>query len=142
MTTHCNTIQFPRTSTEAGREPRHAEAIARARARDELVTNELATKTGFTILKAGLNADVATWWSEAKQEIGTLGAEMKGEFGAVRAAFKSEFGAVCSDIKTETQSLRAELRADVLSELQRLKSAASIAMGLLSLIVVLTRSIR
>lgn len=133
MTAHFDTLQFTKTLTEAGIEPRHAEAIARAQARslDELVGTELATKTDLAIVKAEVKAEIATTKAELKSDIATLRSEMKHEFAVVRSEMKNEIGV-----------LRAELRADFQTELRSLKYGASIAMGLLSLIVVLTRFIR
>ena len=54
MTVHVDTLEFVKTSTSAGEETQHAEAIARTQARslDEIVTTELATKSDLKVLSA------------------------------------------------------------------------------------------
>ena len=133
MTVHFDTLEFVKTPTSAGVTPPHAEAIARAHAKSmgDLVDNELATKADLQVLRTELKAEMQTLRAEVGAEIGTLRAETKAANETLRA-----------EMKSESQTLRAELKADFQTELRSLKYGASIAMGLLSLIVVLTRFIR
>ncbi len=122
MTVHFDTLDFVKTLTAAGIEAPHAEALARAHAKsmDDLVSNELCTKTDLHALRV-----------EVRAQNDTLRAEMKAQSDTLRAEMKSLL---------EQQS--ASLRADFQTELRSLRYGASIAMAFLSLVVLLTRFIK
>ena len=87
MTVHVDTLEIMKTSTSAGVENEHAEAMARAHAQslDEIVTTELATKSDLKVLSAEIMAGIGAVRTDGTADDKSLRAELKTEIDTLRA---------------------------------------------------------
>jgi hypothetical protein len=74
-----DTLKYARRLTDAGMDPRHAEAIVLGLS--EADTSELATKTDVGAVKSELKSDIA----ELKSDIAAVKAELKSDIAALKA---------------------------------------------------------
>ena len=133
MTVHFDTLEFVKTLTAAGVETAHAEAMARAQARslDEVVSAELATKADLKVQRAEIRADHDKLRAEVRADHDKLKSELGANIDTLRA-----------DIRADIAILRADLTAQFDLQFRSLRYAATLAMGFLSVVVVLARFIR
>jgi hypothetical protein len=90
-----DTLKFARRLTDAGMDPRHAEAIVTGLS--EADTSELATKTDVGAVKAdvaAVRADVAA---------------VKADLTVVESALKSDIAELKAELKSDIAALKAEM---------------------------------
>lgn len=94
-----DTLKFARSLSEAGMDPRQAEALVRGLS--DADTSDFATKADIGEVRvevAGLRSDMAELRAELKGEIAELRAELKGEVAELR-----------TETRTDSAALKAEM---------------------------------
>jgi ribosomal protein L29 len=94
-----DTLKFAKRLTDAGMDPRQAEALVEGL--NEADTSEFATKADI----GGVKADIA----EVRAELAAFRTETKAEIAALRTEGKAEIAALRKETKADIADLKAEL---------------------------------
>lgn len=97
-----DTLKFARSLSDAGMDPRQAEALVRGLS--DADTSDFATKADIGEVKAEVS-EVKAEVAELRADIAGLRSELKGEIAELRTETRTEFAAV----RTEMADLKAEM---------------------------------
>jgi hypothetical protein len=101
-----DTLKLARELTDAGMDPRQAEALVRGLG--DMDTSELATKADLGVLRTEL-ADVKTDMAEMRSELKTEMAELRSELKTEMADLRSELRTEIAGVKGEIAALKGEM---------------------------------
>lgn len=105
-----DTLKFARSLSEAGMDPRQAEALVRGLS--DADTSDFATKADVGEIKAEvaeLRADMAEMRAELKTDMAGLRAELKTDMADLRAELKGEVADLRTEMRTGFAAARAEM---------------------------------
>ena len=110
-----DTLTVARTLTDAGFEPRQADALAAA-IRQAAEAGDHASRTDLAELRAESRSEITEFRAEVRSQIAELRAEVQSEIAELRTEVQSEI----AKLRAEVQSEIAELRTDLASRDSRL----------------------
>ena len=105
-----DTLKFARSLSDAGMDPRQAEALVRGLS--DADTSDFATKADVGEVRAevaALRADMADMRAELKGEIADLRTELKGEIADLRTELKGDIGELRTELRTGLAASRTEM---------------------------------
>ena len=110
-----DTLTVARMLTDAGFEPRQADALAAA-IRQAAEAGDHASRTDLAELRAESRSEITEFRAEVRSQIAELRAEVQSQIAKLRAEVQSQI----AELRAEVQSEIAKLRTDLASRDSRL----------------------